>query len=154
MGIVSTIETYFVETGKIRDYTDKVANNSNVVSIQIPSNGLQQIYLPQNSLLDGRKIRAIQIIAEDEQIYGFTKTGTTFETLAVADLVNFSFTLAKNDKQIAVTPFVPMHRPTNAGKFFFIDSDAEQHRIGDCYISQVGAGSFSGKIIILKFWYD
>ena len=46
MGIVSDIETYFAKTGKIRDYTDKVADNTDVISIQIPANGLQQIYLP------------------------------------------------------------------------------------------------------------
>ncbi len=154
MGIVSDIETYFAKTGKIRDYTSKVANNTDVVSIQIPSNGLQQIYLPQNSLLDNRKIRAIQVIADDEQFYGFTPTGTTVENLPLAGLPDFKFTFAKDNEEIADIPFSSMHRPSNNGKFCFIDSEVGRHRIGDCFISQVGAGSYSGTIITLKFWYD
>ena len=154
MGRVSDIETYFAKTGKIRDYTDKVANNTDVISIQIPANGLQQIYLPQNSLLDSRKIRAIQVIADDEQFYGFTPTGTTIENLPVAALPNFIFTFAKNNEEIAVSPFFSMHRTSNNGKFYFIDSEVGSHRIGDCFIDQIGAGSYSGKIITLKFWYD
>ena len=95
MGIVSDIETYFVKTGKIRDYTSRVANNSEVISIQIPvpATGLQQIYLPQNTLLDSHKLRAIQIIADDEQFYGFTSRGTTVENLPVTSLPNFVLAL-------------------------------------------------------------
>lgn len=154
MGIVSDIETYFAKTGKIRDYTSKVANNTDVVSIEIPSNGLQQIYLPQNSLLDSRKIRAVQVIAQDEQFYGFTSVGTTKENLPASALPNFKFTFAIDNEEIAVIPFSSMHRPSNRGKFCFLDSDVGKHRIGDCFISQVGAGSYSGLIITLKFWYD
>ena len=154
MGRVSDIETYFAKTGKIRDYTDKVANNSDVISIQILVNGLQQIYLPQNSLLDSRKIRAVQLIADDEQFYGFTPTGTTIENLPVAALPEFIFTFAKDNEENAVSPFSCMHRPSNAGKFYFINSEVGSHRIGDCYIRQINTGSYSGKIITLKFWYD
>ena len=154
MGIVSEIESYFVNTGKIRCYTDKVANNSDVVSIQIPVNGTQRIYLPQNSLLDNRKIRALQVIADDEQFYGFLPTGTTIENLPVAALPVFTFTFSKNNEEQVSTPFACCHRPSNAGKFNFIDSEAGNHRIGDCFIDQVGPGSYSGKIITLKFWYE
>jgi len=67
MPVVSQIETYFTNTGKIRQYADKVANNCEVVSIVIPANGLQTIYLPQNSYLDDSKLRAIEVVTEDEQ---------------------------------------------------------------------------------------
>jgi hypothetical protein len=154
MPIVSQIEAYFTNTGKIRQYADKVANNSETVSIQIPVNGLQTIYLPQNSLLDNSKIRAIQIKAADEQFYGQVGNGTTAENLAVADLPSFAFTLAIDNEEIAQTPFTSMHRPTQDGKFYFIDSEAGKHRIGDSFITQIGTGSFSGKIITLRFWYD
>mgnify|MGYP003648539401 CR=1 FL=1 len=154
MGIVSEIESYFVNTGKIRCYTDKVANNSDVVSIQIPVNGTQRIYLPQNSLLDSRKIRSLQVIAEDEQFYGFTPTGTTIENIPVAALPEFIFTFAMNNEEKVVTPFACCNRPINNGKFNFIDSNPGSHRIGDCFIDQIGGGAYSGKIITLKFWYD
>ena len=154
MGIVSDIETYFVKTGKIRDYTSKVANNTDVVSVQIPSNGLQQFYLPQNSLLDSRKIRAIQVISEYEQIDGFTPAGATAENLPTDVLPKFKLTFAKDNEEIAVIPFSSMHRSSNRGKFCFIDSDVGKHRIGDCFINQVGPGNYSGIIITLKFWYD
>lgn len=154
MPIVSQIEAYFTNTGKIRQYADKVANNSETVSIQIPVNGLQTIYLPQNSLLDNSKIRAIQIKAADEQFYGQVGNGTTAENLAVVDLPSFAFTLAIDNEEIAQTPFTSMHRPTQDGKFYFIDSNVGRHRIGDSFITQIGTGSFSGKIITLRFWYD
>jgi hypothetical protein len=154
MAIVSEIETYFADTGKIKPYADKVANNSDVVSIQIPVNGVQRIYLQQNSLLDSRKIRAIQVIADDEQFYGFTPTGTTIENLPVAALPTFQFTLAKDINEIAVCPFTSLHRPTQFGKFFFIDSEIDAHRLGDSFIEQVAAGNYTGIIITLKFWYD
>lgn len=154
MAIVSDIETYFAETGKIKPYANKVANNSDVVSLQILVGGEQRLYLPQNSLLDSHKIRAIQIIADDEQFYGYTNTGTTIENLPVAALPTFQFTLAKDINDIAVCPFTSIHRPTQNGKFFFIDSEPYNHRIGDSYIEQVGAGNNSGYILTLKFWYD
>ena len=59
MGRISTIETYLTETGRIREYSSKVANNCEVISVQIPANGLQTIYLPQNSQLDNSRIRAL-----------------------------------------------------------------------------------------------
>ena len=154
MGRISTIETYLTETGKIRDYASLVANNCEVISIEIPANGLQTIYLPQNSQLDNSQIRAIQIVAEDEQIYGNVADGTTAENMTVASLPAFGLTLAIDNEEIAVTPFTSMHLPTQSGKFYFIDSSIGRHRIGDSFISQIGAGSFSGRIITLRFWYD
>ena len=47
-----------------------------------------------------------------------------------------------------------MHRPTNSGKFYFIDSDPGSHTIGDSFIEQIGALSASGVVISLLFWYD
>lgn len=154
MAVVSQIETYFAESGKIKPYADKVGNNSDVVSIQLLVNGVQRIYLPQNSWLDSRKITAIQIIANDEQFYGYTSTGTTVENLDFSGLPEFTFTLAKDINEIAVCPFTSLHRPTQNGKFFFINSDPLNHRLGDSFIEQVGANGYSGKIITLKFWYD
>jgi len=154
MGIVSDIETYFVKTGKIRDYTDRVANNSEVISIQIPGTGLQQIFLPQNSLLDSHKLRAIQVIANDEQFYGFTSRGTTVENLPVTSLPNFVLSMGLNNVETAVIPFTSMHRPTNNGKFCFFDSEIGNHRIGDCFIEQIATDNKQGYIITLKFWYD
>lgn len=154
MQIVSNIETYFARTGKIRDYAGRIANNSEIISLQIKTNGLQQIFLPQNSLLDSRKIRAVQVMAQDQQVYAQTSTGTTAETLPVADLVNFQLTFAKDNDYIAVAPFSNLHTASNGGKYYFIDSEIGKHRIGDCFINQVGAGSFSGRVIVLQFWYD
>ena len=154
MGRISTIETYLTETGRIRDYASLVANNCEVISVQIPANGLQTIYLPQNSQLDNSRIRAIQIVAEDEQIYGNVGDGTTIENITVASLPVFGFTLAIDNEEIAVTPFTSMHLPTQSGKFYFIDSSIGRHRIGDSFISQIGLGNFSGRIITLRFWYD
>tara|TARA_R110000764_G_scaffold19815_1_gene51601 strand:- start:1277 stop:1741 length:465 start_codon:yes stop_codon:yes gene_type:complete len=154
MGRISTIETYLTETGKIRDYASLVANNCEVISVKIPVNGLQTIYLPQNSLLDNSKIRAIQIVADDEQFYGNLPDGTTSENLTVFSLPEFGFTLAIDNEEIAVTPFTSMHLPTQSGKFYFIDSSIGKHRIGDSFISQLGNSSFAGLIITLRFWYD
>ena len=39
MPVISKIEQYFTETGKIKPYADKVANNSEVISVEIPVNG-------------------------------------------------------------------------------------------------------------------
>ena len=47
-----------------------------------------------------------------------------------------------------------MHRPTQSGKFYFIDSPVGRHRIGDSFITQVGTGSYKDRIITLRFWYD
>jgi hypothetical protein len=154
MAVISKIEQYFTETGKIRDYTSKVANNCEVVSIQIPVNGLQTIYLPQNSLLDNSKIRAIEVVSSSEQFYGNVSDGTTAENLDLVDLNKFGFTLAINNEEVAEIPFTSMHRPTQSGKFCFIDSNVGRHRIGDSFVSQVGVGALSGKIITLRFWYD
>lgn len=154
MPVISKIEQYFTETGKIKPYADKVADYSTVVSIQISVNGLQTIYLPQNSLLDNSKIRAIQVISSSEQFYGNNDDGTTAENLDVADLSSFGFTFAIDNEEIAQIPFTTMHKPTQSGKYCFIDSEVGRHRIGDSFITQVGTGSFSGKIITLRFWYD
>ena len=94
MPVISKIEKYFTDTGKIRQYADKVANYSEVVSIVIPVNGLQTIYLPQNSLLYDSKLRAIEVVTEDEQFYGNRPDGTTSENIPVAALPELGFTLA------------------------------------------------------------
>jgi hypothetical protein len=154
MGVVSSTEAYLLATGKIRDYTDLVANATEVVSIVIATNGVQDIYLSQNSMLDNSKLRAIEIVSNAEQIYGNNPDGTTSENLTLASLPDFVFTLGKDSENIARTPFTSMHRPTQNGKFYFIDSDAGSHRIGDSYISQIGTGSYSGRIITLRFWYN
>ena len=154
MPVISKIEKYFTDTGKIKQYADKVANNCEVISIVIPVNGLQTINLPQNSLLDSSKLRAIEVVADDEQIYGNRPNGTTSENLPVAALNEFGFTLALNNEEIAQIPFTTMHRPTQSGKFCFLDSEVGRHRIGDSFITQVGASSHSNLIITLRFWYD
>jgi hypothetical protein len=153
MGRVSDVETYLFNTGKIRDYTDKVANNVESMSIEITTIGLHSIYLPQNSLLDSRRIRAIQVISTDELSYNVNITGP-HENLAPGALASFVFTFAFENTEIAEIPFTSMNRPLNDGKFCFIDSDPGNHRIGDCFISQVGTGNNTNKIINLKFWYD
>lgn len=154
MGRVSDIETYLLNTGKIRCYTDKVANNVETVAIKIEVSGLQQIYLPQNSLLDSKKIRAIQVISTTELQYSVDQQGIARENLAPGDLARFTFSLAMNNEEIALFPFTDANRALNNGKFYFIDSNPGQHRIGDCFINQIGTGNFSNKIITLKFWYD
>lgn len=154
MGVVSNIESYLLATGKIRGYTDLVANATESVSIVIPSNGVQNINLSQNSMLDNSILRAIEIVSENEQVYGNNPDGTTSENITLASLPEFAFTLAKDSENIATTPFTSMHKPTQNGKFYFINSDAGSHRIGDSYISQIGTGSHSGRIITLRFWYD
>jgi len=153
MGRVSDIETYFAKTGKLRGYTDKVANNSQIISTVLSADKLQQIYLPQNSLLDSRKLRAIEVIADDQQAKGFTQTGTTIEVLPVAALPSFVLSIGINNVETALIPFTSMHRPSNNGKFCFFDSEIGNHIIGDCFIEQTSTGFASG-IIILKFWYD
>jgi hypothetical protein len=115
---------------------------------------LQTIYLPQNSLLDNSKIRAIEVVSSSEQFYGNVSDGTTAENLDLVDLNKFGFTLAINNEEVAEIPFTSMHRPTQSGKFCFIDSNVGRHRIGDSFVSQVGVGALSGKIITLRFWYD
>ena len=105
MPIVSNIENYFAETGKIRQYADKIATNDDTISIQIPANGLQTIQIPQNSWLDNHKIRAIQILAEDQMFYGNLPDGTTIENLNVAALPSFVFTLGLDNEEIATIPF-------------------------------------------------
>jgi hypothetical protein len=137
MGRISSIETYLTDTGKIRQYTDKVANNCEVISVVIPINGVQTIYLPQNSQLDKSTIRAIQIVADDEQFFGNLPNGTTSENLTVNGLPEFGFTLAIENEEIAVTPFTSMHLPSQSGKFYFINSEIGRHRIGDSFISQL-----------------
>lgn len=154
MPVISKIEKYFTDTGKIRQYADKVANYSEVVSIVIPVNGLQTIYLPQNSLLDDSKLRAIEVVTEDEQFYGNRPDGTTSENIPVAALPELGFTLALDNEEIAQIPFTTMHRPTQNGKFCFLDSEVGRHRIGDSFITQVGAGAYADLIITLRFWYD
>ena len=57
-------------------------------------------------------------------------------------------------EEIAQAPFTSLHRPTQSGKFYFIDSERGRHRIGDSFVSQIGAGSFKDLIITLRFWYD
>ena len=155
MPVVSQIENYFAETGKIRQYADKIANHVETISIQIPANGLQTIQIPQNSWLDNHKIRAIQILAEDQMFYGNLPDGTTIENLNVAALPSFVFTLGLDNEEIATVPFTSMHTPTQSGKYFFIDSDVGKHRIGDSFITQVStAGNAQGRVITLQFWYD
>ena len=143
MGIVSDIETYFAKTGKIRDYTDKVANNTDVISIQILVNGLQQIYLPQNSLLDSRKIRAVQVIAEDEQFYWFTATGTTIENLTVAALPEFIYQM----------PYYNLIRSVNGG--FVILLEPKIINLTDCYVQINNVLSLAdGDEAVFNFYYD
>jgi len=154
MPVISKIEQYFTETGKIKPYADKVADYCEVISIVIPANGLQTIFLPQNSMLDDSKIRAIEIVADDEQFYGNLPDGTTRENLPVGVLNEFGFTLAIDNEEIAQIPFTTMHRPTQSGKFCFLDSVPGRHRIGDSFITQVGTGSIMDLIITLRFWYD
>ena len=154
MPVVSNIERYFTETGKIRQYADKVANNSEVISIVIPANGLQTIQLPQNSWLDDSKLRAIEIVTDNEQFYGNLPDGTTRENLTLAALPYFAFTLSIDNEEIAQAPLTSLLRPTQGGKFYFIDSERGRHRIGDSFVSQIGAGSFKDLIITLRFWYD
>lgn len=152
--VVSTIESYFQRSGKIRDYSGRIGNNSEIIAIQVPKNGLQDIFLPQNSFLDRRKITAVQIIASDSQNNGVTNTGTVVETLPVESLPQFQLTFAKNQKIIAVAPFSVLHTASNGGKYYFFCSEVGRHRIGDCFISQIGDESLSGRVIILKFFYD
>ena len=154
MPVISKIEQYFTETGKIKPYADKVANNCDVISVVIPVNGLQTIFLPQNSMLDNSRLRAIEIVADDEQFYGNLPDGTTSENLTVFGLPEFGFTLAIDNEDIAKIPFTSMHRPTQSGKFCFIDSEIGRHRIGDSFITQVGTTGYAGQIITLRFWYD
>ena len=154
MPVISKIEKYFTDTGKIRQYADKVANYSEVVSIVIPVNGLQTIYLPQNSLLDDSKLRAIEVVTEDEQFYGNRPDGTTSENIPAVALPELGFTLALDNEEIAQIPFTTMHRPTQSGKFCFLDSEVGRHRIGDSFITQVGTGAYADLIITLRFWYD
>jgi len=154
MPVISKIEKYFTDTGKIRQYADKVANYSEVVSIVIPVNGLQTINLPQNSMLDDSKLRAIEVVTENEQFYGNRPDGTTSENIPVAALPELGFTLALNNEEIAQIPFTTMHRPTQSGKFCFLDSEVGRHRIGDSFITQVGTGAYADLIITLRFWYD
>ncbi len=154
MPVISKIEKYFTDTGKIRQYADKVANYSEVVSIVIPVNGLQTINLPQNSMLDDSKLRAIEVVTEDEQFYGNRPDGTTSENIPVTALPELGFTLALDNEEIAQIPFTTMHRPTQSGKFCFLDSEVGRHRIGDSFITQVGTGAYADLIITLRFWYD
>lgn len=154
MQVVSTIESYFERSGKIRDYSGRIGNNSEIVTIQVPKNGLQDIFLPQNSFLDRRKITAVQIIASDSQNNGVTNTGTVSETLPVESLPQFQLTFAKNQEIIAVAPFSVLHTASNGGKYYFFCSEEGRHRIGDCFITQIGNGSLGGRLIILKFFYD
>ena len=154
MPVISKIEKYFTDTGKIKQYADKVANNCEVVSVVIPVNGLQTIYLPQNSLLDNSIIKAIEVISSSEQFYGNLPNGKTSENLDLIDFNQFGFTLALENEEIAQIPFTTMNRNTQSGKFCFINSEVGRHRIGDSFITQVGAGLFGGKIITFKFWYD
>jgi len=154
MPVISQIEKYFTDTGKIKQYADKVANNCEIISIVIPVNGLQTINLPQNSLLDSSKLRAIEVVTDDEQFYGNRPDGTTSESITAAALPQLGFTLAIDNEEIAQIPFTTLHRPTQSGKFCFIDSEVGRHRIGDSFITQVGTGSFADLIITLRFWYD
>jgi len=154
MPVISKIEKYFTDTGKIKQYADKVANNCEVVSVVIPVNGLQTIYLPQNSLLDNSIIKAIEVISSSEQFYGNLPNGKTSENLNLIDFNQFGFTLALENEEIAQIPFTTMNRNTQSGKFCFINSEVGRHRIGDSFITQVGAGLFVDKIITFKFWYD
>jgi len=154
MPVISKIEKYFTDTGKIKQYADKVANNCEVISIVIPVNGLQTINLPQNSLLDSSKIRAIEVVTRDEQSYGNRPDGSTSENLPVTALPELGFTLALDNEEIAQIPFTTLHRPTQSGKFCFIDSEVGRHRIGDSFITQVGTGAYADLIITLRFWYD
>ncbi len=154
MPVVSNIERYFTETGKIRPYADKPANNVEVISLVIPKDGLQTIKLPQNSWLDDSKLRAIEIVTDNEQFYGNLPDGTTRENLTLAALPYFAFTLSIDSEEIAQAPFTSLHRPTQGGKFYFIDSERGRHRIGDSFVSQIGALSFRDLIITLRFWYD
>ena len=154
MPVISKIEKYFTDTGKIRQYADKVANYSEVVSIVIPVNGLQTINLPQNSMLDDSKLRAIEVVTEDEQFFGNRPDGTTSENIPDVALPELGFTLALDNEEIAQIPFTTMHRPTQSGKFCFLDSEVGRHRIGDSFITQVGTGAYADLIITLRFWYD
>jgi len=154
MPVISKIEKYFTDTGKIKQYADKVANNCEVISIVIPVNGLQTINLPQNSLLDSSKIRAIEVVTADEQAYGNRPDGTTSENIPANALPELGFTLAIDNEEVAQIPFTTLHRPTQSGKFCFIDSEVGRHRIGDSFITQVGTGAYGELIITLRFWYD
>ena len=154
MPVISKIEKYFTDTGKIKQYADKVANNCEVVSIVIPVNGPQTIYLPQNSLLDNSIIKAIEVVSSSEQFYGNLPNGKTSENLNLIDFNQFGFTLALKNEEIAQIPFTTMNRNIQSGKFCFINSEVGRHRIGDSFITQVGTNSYSGLIITMKFWYD
>jgi len=154
MPVISKIEKYFTETGKIKPYADKVADYCEVISIVIPANGLQTIYLPQNSMLDNSTLQAIEVVSSSEQFYGNLPDGTTSENLDIGDFNEFGFTLSIDSEEIAKTPFTSMSRPTQSGKFYFLNSVPGRHRIGDSFITQVGTGSFSGKVITMRFWYD
>ena len=154
MPVISKIEQYFTETGKIKPYADKVANYCEVISIVIPANGLQTIYLPQNSMLDNSTLQAIEVVSSSEQFYGNLPDGRTSENLDVGDFNEFGFTLSIDAEEIAKTPFTSLHRPTQNGKFYFLNSVPGRHRIGDSFITQVGTGSFVDKVITMRFWYD
>ena len=154
MGVVSNTEAYFLATGKTREYSDLVANNCETISVVIPKGGTQRIYLSQNSLLDNRVLTAIEVVTQGEQIYGYNPNGTTIENIPTSSLPLFLFTLGKDNNEIIKTPFSSMHRPSQNGKFYFINSEVGRHRIGDSFIDQIGAGTYGSYIITLRFWYN
>jgi len=154
MGIISNTEAYMVATGKVRDYTETVANNCETVNIVIPKNGLQKIYLPQNSLLDSKKIRAIEVLTDSQVLRATIPGGTVGDVLESLAISAFDFTFAKDSENISNTPFHCMNRVLNSGKFYFLDSEPGDHRIGDSFINQIAALDAKNFVIVLRFWYD
>jgi len=154
MGIISNIEAYMLATGKARDYTERVANNCTIVNVLIPKSGLQSIFLQRNELLDSKKIRAIEVVCDDQIIDSQLPDGKSVGVLESVAVSAFTFVLAKNNDNKVTIPLACLHRTQNNGKFCFIDSDVGNHRISDCFLEQNVSGDISGVMVVLRFWYD
>jgi len=144
----------FELAGYCKDYTSTPGAKSDVISIEIPTNGAQRIYLPQNSLLDNATLTCIEVVPTEVQIYGFKQDGTTIENIPTSSLNEFAFTLAIDTEDKFTVPFTGLNSNGNGGKYSFISSVPGEHRIGDSYIDQFSATGWAGQIITLRFWYN
>lgn len=125
------------------------------IYLQIGSNNtFERHFFNQDPQIDRGRITAIEVPSQTDLVYIAPQGRTPIENLTAAELATFVFTLAIEDEVQFEVPLIELNRTTNGSKYFFVDSPAGKHRIGDSFVTQIAAGSFSGRYIKFNIWYE
>jgi len=152
--LITPIKERFRRLNYSRNYSTFGMCRVKKISVTIPANTIgNRIFLPQDPEIDRSTIEAIEFIPQEKTSYTTTGTGSLIENLTEAQIGNFTFTLAKNDENKFTIPAALAIRGNNSGKFCFVNSIPNRHRIGDSYLTQTVAQNLSGTIVSIRIYF-